>query len=158
MLLLLQTGMIGAFVAADLFLFFIFWEVMLVPMYFLIGIWGGKNRLYSAIKFFLYTLVGSVVMLLAVLKLYFVFPDVVASQRAEVERTADRITASSVTEPARAGELNEPMRKMIDDALKRASAIDPTGLRPQRGYMDVHRVFAIVRHKGADVPVSHLAS
>ena len=68
MMLLLQSGMIGAFVAADMFLFFIFWEVMLVPMYFLIGIWGGKNRLYSAIKFFLYTLVGSVVMLLAVLK------------------------------------------------------------------------------------------
>ena len=53
MMLLLQTGMLGAFVSADLFLFFIFWEVMLVPMYFLIGIWGGKNRLYSAIKFFL---------------------------------------------------------------------------------------------------------
>ncbi len=76
MMLLLQSGMIGAFVAADLFLFFIFWEVMLVPMYFLIGIWGGKNRLYSAIKFFLYTLVGSVVMLLAVLKLFFIFPEV----------------------------------------------------------------------------------
>src|SRR4030095_13244953 len=54
MLLLLQSGMLGAFVSADLFLFFVFWEVMLVPMYFLIGIWGGKNRLYSAIKFFLY--------------------------------------------------------------------------------------------------------
>src|ERR1041384_1229766 len=70
MMLLLQSGMLGAFVAADMFLLFIFWEVMLVPMYFLIGIWGGKNRLYSAIKFFLYTLVGSVVMLLAVLKLF----------------------------------------------------------------------------------------
>ena len=70
-LLLLQTGMLGAFMALDFLLFFLFWEVMLVPMYFLIGIWGSANRLYSAIKFFLYTLVGSVVMLLGILALYF---------------------------------------------------------------------------------------
>src|ERR1700682_1449092 len=70
-LLLLQTGMLGAFMALDFLLFFLFWEVMLVPMYFLIGIWGSSNRLYSAIKFFLYTLVGSVVMLLGILALYF---------------------------------------------------------------------------------------
>ncbi len=70
-LLLLQVGMIGAFVALDFLLFFLFWEVMLVPMYFLIGIWGSDRRLYSAIKFFLYTLVGSVVMLLGILALYF---------------------------------------------------------------------------------------
>src|SRR6476660_10002591 len=70
-LLVLQTGMLGAFMALDFMLFFLFWEVMLVPMYFLIGIWGSANRLYSAIKFFLYTLVGSVVMLLGILALYF---------------------------------------------------------------------------------------
>ena len=70
-LLLLQTGMLGVFVSFDFFLFYIFWEVMLVPMYFLIGIWGGKNRMYAAIKFFLYTLFGSVLMLLAILALYF---------------------------------------------------------------------------------------
>ena len=70
-LLVLQTGMIGVFVALDFLLFFVFWEVMLVPMYFLIGIWGGGRRLYAAIKFFLYTLVGSVVMLLGILALYF---------------------------------------------------------------------------------------
>jgi NADH-quinone oxidoreductase subunit M len=70
-LLLLQTGMIGVFCALDMFLFYLFWEVMLVPMYFLIGIWGGARRLYAAIKFFLYTLVGSVVMLLGILALYF---------------------------------------------------------------------------------------
>ena len=70
-LLLLQAGMLGAFMALDFLLFFLFWEVMLVPMYFLIGIWGSANRLYSAIKFFLYTLVGSVVMLLGILALYF---------------------------------------------------------------------------------------
>src|SRR5438477_13187161 len=70
-LLILQTGMLGAFMSLDFLLFFLFWEVMLVPMYFLIGIWGSSNRLYSAIKFFLYTLVGSVVMLLGILALYF---------------------------------------------------------------------------------------
>ena len=70
-LLLLQVGMLGVFCALDMFLFYVFWEVMLVPMYFLIGIWGGARRLYAAIKFFLYTLVGSVVMLLGILALYF---------------------------------------------------------------------------------------
>ena len=70
-LLTLQTGMLGAFVSLDFLLFFLFWEVMLVPMYFLIGIWGSDNRLYSAIKFFLFTLVGSVVMLLGILAVYF---------------------------------------------------------------------------------------
>ncbi len=74
-LLVLQTGMIGAFVALDFLLFFLFWEVMLVPMYFLIGIWGSDRRLYSAIKFFLYTLAGSVVMLLGILALYFHYHD-----------------------------------------------------------------------------------
>jgi NADH-quinone oxidoreductase subunit M len=72
-LLVLQTGMLGAFMSLDFLLFFLFWEVMLVPMYFLIGIWGSANRLYSAIKFFLYTLVGSVVMLLGILALYFYY-------------------------------------------------------------------------------------
>jgi NADH-quinone oxidoreductase subunit M len=70
-LLLLQAGMLGVFCALDMFLFYVFWEVMLVPMYFLIGIWGGPRRLYAAIKFFLYTLLGSVVMLLGILALYF---------------------------------------------------------------------------------------
>src|SRR5205823_2684537 len=71
LLLLLQTGMIGVFVSLDFFLFYVFWEVMLVPMYFLIGVWGGPRKLYAAIKFFLYTLLGSVVMLLGILALYF---------------------------------------------------------------------------------------
>jgi NADH-quinone oxidoreductase subunit M len=75
LLLLLQTAVVGVFTSMDLFLFYLFFEVSLVPMYFLIGIWGGENRLYAAIKFFLYTLVGSVVMLLGVLKLYFLTQD-----------------------------------------------------------------------------------
>ena len=69
--LVLQTGMLGVFMANDLFLFFVFWEAMLVPMYLLIGIWGGPRKLYAAIKFFLYTLFGSVLMLLGILFLYF---------------------------------------------------------------------------------------
>jgi NADH-quinone oxidoreductase subunit M len=68
--LVLQTGMLGVFMSLDFFLFFVFWEAMLVPMYLLIGIWGGPRRLYAAIKFFLYTLLGSVMMLLSVLFLY----------------------------------------------------------------------------------------
>jgi NADH-quinone oxidoreductase subunit M len=75
LLLVLQTMVLGVFTSLDLFLFYLFFEVGLVPMYFLIGIWGGDNRLYAAIKFFLYTLVGSVVMLLGVLKMYFLTQD-----------------------------------------------------------------------------------
>ncbi|MCA1850397.1 MAG: Fe-S-binding domain-containing protein, partial [Acidobacteria bacterium] len=75
LLLLLQTAVVGVFSAMDLFLFYLFFEVSLVPMYFLIGIWGGEHRLYAAIKFFLYTLAGSVVMLLGVLKMYFLTQD-----------------------------------------------------------------------------------
>ncbi|OGQ84861.1 MAG: hypothetical protein A2289_04530 [Deltaproteobacteria bacterium RIFOXYA12_FULL_58_15] len=66
-LLFLQSGMLGAFVATDLFLFYVFWEVMLVPMYFLIGIWGGRERVYAAIKFFIFTMSGSLLMLVAIL-------------------------------------------------------------------------------------------
>ncbi len=69
--LLLETGMIGVFCALDFFLFYVFWEVMLLPMYFLIGIWGGPRKEYAAIKFFLYTLAGSVLMLLAMIAFYF---------------------------------------------------------------------------------------
>jgi NADH-quinone oxidoreductase subunit M len=69
-MLLLEAGMIGVFVALDLFLFYVFWEAMLIPMYFLIGIWGHDRRIYAAVKFFLYTFAGSVLMLVAFLVLY----------------------------------------------------------------------------------------
>jgi NADH-quinone oxidoreductase subunit M len=75
LLLLLQAAVVGVFASMDLFLFYLFFEVSLVPMYFLIGIWGGERRLYAAIKFFLYTLAGSVVMLLGILKMYFLTMD-----------------------------------------------------------------------------------
>ncbi len=69
--LLLQTGMLGVFMARDALLFFVFWETVLVPMYFIIGIWGGPRRLYAAIKYMIYTLIGSVLMLLGILTLYY---------------------------------------------------------------------------------------
>jgi len=68
---LLQVGMLGAFLALDVFLFYVFWELMLIPMYFIIGIWGGQRRIYAAVKFFLYTLFGSVLMLVAILVVFF---------------------------------------------------------------------------------------
>lgn len=70
LLLLLESGMLGAFVALDLFLFYVFWEAMLIPMYLLIGVWGGKERIYASMKFFLYTLVGSLLMLIAIFYLF----------------------------------------------------------------------------------------
>src|SRR5436189_1305480 len=71
LLLVLTSGMIGVFVALDLFLFYIMWDVMLIPMYFIIGVWGGQNRLYAAIKFFIYTFFGSLLMLVAILTLVY---------------------------------------------------------------------------------------
>ena len=70
-MLLLEAGVIGVFCSLDLFLFYVFWEVMLVPMYFLIGVWGGERRIYAAMKFVLYTMAGSVLMLVAIIALYF---------------------------------------------------------------------------------------
>jgi len=93
--LILETGMIGVFVSLDFFLFYVFWEVMLLPMYFLIGIWGGPRREYAAIKFFLYTLAGSVLMLLAILMLYFASDIRTLSD--------DQLIASHVVSPALQG-------------------------------------------------------
>ncbi|MDA2937862.1 NADH-quinone oxidoreductase subunit M [Acidobacteria bacterium AH-259-A15] len=70
-MLLLEVGMIGVFISLDLILFYVFWEVMLVPMYFLIGVWGGERRIYAAVKFFIYTMAGSLLMLAAIISLYF---------------------------------------------------------------------------------------
>jgi NADH-quinone oxidoreductase subunit M len=74
-MLLLETGMLGVFASLDLFLFYVFWEIMLIPMYFLIGVWGGERRIYAALKFVLYTMVGSVLMLVAIIALYFMHGD-----------------------------------------------------------------------------------
>ena len=69
LMLTLLTGMVGVFIALDLFVFYVFFEIMLIPMYFIIGIWGGANRLYAAIKFFVYTMAGSLLMLVAIIVL-----------------------------------------------------------------------------------------
>jgi NADH-quinone oxidoreductase subunit M len=74
-LLLLQVGMVGVFCATDLFLFYVFWEAMLIPMYFIIGVWGGPRRIYAAIKFFLFTLIGSLLMLLAIIAVVYYVKD-----------------------------------------------------------------------------------
>jgi NADH-quinone oxidoreductase subunit M len=104
--LLLETGIIGTFLALDFFLFYIFWEVMLLPMYFLIGVWGGPRREYAAVKFFLYTLFGSVLILIALLAFYFtdirdfVHPETAKRARDEVikrvEGTGPRLTPEQV--------------------------------------------------------------
>jgi NADH-quinone oxidoreductase subunit M len=104
LLLLLQAAVVGVFASMDLFLFYLFFEVSLVPMYFLIGIWGGERRLYAAIKFFLYTLVGSVIMLLGVLKVYFLTQDA-ALTGAITPAVLDNIAA-----------LNTPARAVLDNA------------------------------------------
>ena len=74
LLLLLEMGIIGVFIALDLILFYVFWEVTLIPMYFLIGIWGGKQRIYATVKFFIYTMASSLLMLAAIIPLYFLNP------------------------------------------------------------------------------------
>jgi NADH-quinone oxidoreductase subunit M len=102
--LLLETGMIGTFLALDFFLFYIFWEIMLLPMYFLIGVWGGPRREYAAIKFFLYTLLGSVFILIALLAFYFtdvhdfVGPRILKESAAEAKKEGrtDNVTEKNV--------------------------------------------------------------
>jgi NADH-quinone oxidoreductase subunit M len=92
--LVLETGMLGTFLALDFFLFYIFWEVMLLPMYFLIGIWGGPRREYAAIKFFLYTLLGSVFILIALLGFFFTNVRDFVDQKV-VAREAERLKAEN---------------------------------------------------------------
>ena len=105
--LLLETGMLGVFLALDFFLFYVFWEVMLLPMYFLIGIWGGPRREYAAIKFFLFTLVGSVLMLMAMLMLYFA-SDLHKLRPEQLAACHDRATKRPT--PARSGKDNTRRR------------------------------------------------
>ncbi|MEJ7711751.1 MAG: NADH-quinone oxidoreductase subunit M [Pyrinomonadaceae bacterium] len=108
LLLFLQSAIVGVFASIDLFLFYLFFEVSLVPMYFLIGIWGGERRLYAAIKFFLYTLVGSVVMLLGVLKIYFL--------------TQDAALVSQISEAALlAASGNGSARQLIETTMQAAA-------------------------------------
>ena len=123
--------MLGVFMALDFFLFYVFWEVMLVPMYFLIGIWGGPRKLYAAIKFFLYTLVGSVLMLLGILALYFY-------------NAGGLLGWEGLGNPS----------DLLDPAVPRDRRLDPAG----PAVLDLPRLLRRLRHQGADVPVPHLAA
>ena len=132
-MLVLETGMLGVFLALDFFLFYVFWEVMLVPMYFLIGVWGSDRRLYSAIKFFLYTLFGSVVMLLGILAIYFY----AGAQTGTY--TFDVLELMRVAYP------NAPVFNLLGVSLQ----LPGSGLALLR---------PVLRHQGPDVPVPHLAA
>ena len=88
-MLVLETGMLGAFVALDLFAFYVFWEVMLIPMYLLIGIWGGQRRLYASIKFVIYTMVGSLLMLAAIIYVYVQYAHVTGTYTTELSKLSD---------------------------------------------------------------------
>src|SRR5436305_13773374 len=108
--LILEAGMLGTFLSLDFFLFYIFWEVMLLPMYFLIGVWGGPRREYAAIKFFLYTLLGSVFILIAMLGFY--FTDV----RDLAPRTLVRDKAAELVSQHTPGLADAGYRRRTDDA------------------------------------------
>lgn len=92
LMLFLEVGMLGVFVALDLVLFYVFWEVMLIPMYFLIGVWGGERRIYAAVKFFLYTFAGSAFMLAALIALYFINQ----GQSFDIVQITERLTSGEI--------------------------------------------------------------
>jgi NADH-quinone oxidoreductase subunit M len=94
-MLILETGMLGAFVALDLFLFYVMWEVMLIPMYLLIGIWGGQRRLYASIKFVIYTMVGSLLMLVAIFYLYVQYAGATGTYTTDYEKLAQLVVPHS---------------------------------------------------------------
>ena len=128
LILVLHTGMLGTFVAQDLILFFVFFEVVLLPMYFMIGVWGGEQRQYASIKFFLYTLFGSALMIVSFLALFFV------TRRRDVLDDRHR----------RAHREPRPVRPRAGRALHPGA--------------DLRRHVHGLRHQGADVPVPHLAA
>jgi NADH-quinone oxidoreductase subunit M len=99
LMLLLEVGMLGVFVALDLILFYFFWEAMLIPMYFLIGIWGGKNRIYAAVKFFLYTAAASLFMLVALISLFFLNQ---GGESFDIVQITERLASGEIVLSARA--------------------------------------------------------
>jgi NADH-quinone oxidoreductase subunit M len=100
-MLALETGMLGVFVAMDMFLFYLFWEVMLVPMYFLIGVWGGERRIYAAVKFVIYTVVGSLLMLAGIIALYYLHGDATLNYTFDIATiTSDVRTHALILDPS----------------------------------------------------------
>ena len=140
LLLLLQTGMMGTFVSLDMFLFYVFWEVMLLPMYFLIGIWGGPRKEYAAIKFFLYTLAGSVLMLLAIIGIYY--------------NSAPAMLVNGHMSEAHTFNLVELARQGPSGQFEKAAPI----LGMSFAKVGVRGALHRVRHQDPDVPVPHLAA
>ena len=132
LMLLLETGMAGTFIAFDLILFFVFWEMVLVPMYFLIGIWGSSNREYASIKFFLYTLFGSMFMLLGFLAMYF--------RRARPVHTFDMVALQQFGSGRR-------LQPHVPDHRVRRRRV---GLRGEGADVAVPHVAARRAHRGAD--------
>ena len=150
LLLLLQTAVVGVFASMDMFLFYLFFEVSLVPMYFLIGIWGGERRLYAAIKFFLYTLVGSVIMLLGVLKMYFLTQDAGMANQISAE-TLNNIAAGS--EGARAMLMNAVMAAKSGAGTFNIMYMQAMGSVMQMGTMQVLLFFAFAIGFAIKVPM-----
>ena len=168
--LLLETGMLGVFLALDFFLFYVFWEVMLLPMYFLIGVWGGPRREYAAIKFFLYTLLGSVFMLIAILMLYFTSDLRLLSDEQLVGHRRDRSAAAgrATSRGDRPDQASRPKRSTRSTFWPCQQMGQHTEFAVQR---DADRVLgqdpAVVgvpaavhrlRDQGAGVPVPHLVA
>jgi NADH-quinone oxidoreductase subunit M len=122
--LLLETGILGTFLALDFFLFYIFWELMLLPMYFLIGVWGGPRREYAAIKFFLYTLLGSVCILIALLAFYFTdVRDFTSNLHDPAKNSFDLVLLSKAGNEA-AKILNDQPNNMLDRAKQDLAAAE----------------------------------
>ena len=128
LILILEVGMNGTFVAQDLILFFVFFEIVLLPMFFMIGVWGGPNREYASIKFFLFTLFGSALMLLSFLALYF---------KVDVTRAS--------------GHQHSFDMVLLSHARGR-------GAGAQHAAADLRRAVPRLRDQGADVPVPHVAA
>jgi NADH-quinone oxidoreductase subunit M len=128
--LLLETGMVGTFLALDFFLFYIFWEVMLLPMYFLIGVWGGPRREYAAIKFFLYTLLGSVFILIAMLGFY--FTDVRDIDQPPGSEVAEKHTFDLVLLQRAGEEAGKILNGKSDSVLAKAEQNAEAAVKAQR--------------------------
>jgi len=133
--LLLETGVLGTFMSLDFFLFYIFWEIMLLPMYFLIGVWGGPRREYAAIKFFLYTLLGSVFILIALLGFYFTdVRDVAPPELAKQSGVAKAVNTFDLMLLAKAG--REAMKLNSDNPKMHAEAEKTLGERARQSFFD----------------------
>ena len=169
--LLLETGMLGVFLALDFFLFYVFWEVMLLPMYFLIGVWGGPRKEYAAIKFFLYTLLGSVLMLIAILMLYFnsdlrqadagdqlVATGVVDSQPRRQPAAARPIDADDTQPPHAAAHVQHPGPAADSASTPTCSTISQCSWGKSLAVVGVPAAVHRLRHQGAERAVPHLVA